>query len=372
MSKSALLDFSTISKEQWLAQLTKDLKGKPLDELSWQLEQNIVIAPFYTQEDQSIPRMSMQTSSADWEISESVYVNNNYKEANKIALTALLGGANAIEFQLEENVTFLELNVLLKNIELPYISLHFLQCGTTDILRAKKLLQNLHRLALERNYDTTSLQGSLKIVPQTDLNFKQLADLMRWSMEHLPLFKVAVVNGCSFYGDPSERLLGILKHLHSFLANLLDNGLRINAIAQQISLCVSIEKSYFLQIARLRALRLLWYNLLAAYDTAPIELPISVIFNSTEVSDKENKQLIEAATMAMSAVLGGATRLTVLPAQFDDTAFAHRTARNVQHLLKMEAYLDKVTDPAAGSYYIETLTEKLASETWRAFVSSPT
>jgi methylmalonyl-CoA mutase len=368
MSKSSLFDFPIISKEQWLAQITKDLKGKPFEGLQWQLEKNVVIDPFYTQEDRAVATTPMQTNSADWEISESVYVNNNYKEANKVALTALLGGANAIEFQLEENVTFLELTVLLKNIELQYISTHFLQCGTTEISRAKKLLQSLHSLAVERGYDTTTLRGSIQIVPQTDLNFKQLADLIRWAAEHLPLFKVASVNGSSFYGEPSERLTAILKHLHSFLANLLDNGLSINAIAQTISLSISIEKSYFLQIARLRTMRLLWYNLLAAYDTAPMELPITVVFNTTEVSDNENQQLIEAATMAMSAVLGGATRLTVLAAQFEDTAFAHRTARNVQHLLKMESYLDKVIDPAAGSYYIETLTEELAREAWEGFL----
>jgi methylmalonyl-CoA mutase len=148
----------------------------------------------------------------------------------------------------------------------------------------------------------------------------------------------------------------------------LDNSLSIKEITQTICLSISIEKSYFLQIARLRALRLLWYNLLANYDTVPTELPINVIFNTTEVSDNENQQLIEAATMAMSAVLGGATRLTVLPATFEDTAFAQRIARNVQHLLKMESYLDKVIDPAAGSYYIETLTEDLAQRAWERFL----
>jgi methylmalonyl-CoA mutase len=74
-------------------------------------------------------------------------------------------------------------------------------------------------------------------------------------------------------------------------------------------------------------------------------------------------------SIAMSAVLGGADRIVLSPTQEIDTVFANRIARNVHHILKMESYLDVVADPAAGSYYIETLTEALAKEVWMRFVN---
>ena len=82
--------------------------------------------------------------------------------------------------------------------------------------------------------------------------------------------------------------------------------------------------------------------------------------------------MIRTTTQAMAAVIGGVRRLSLLPADAfggDSTPFTRRMARNVQHLLRMESYLDRVVDPAAGSYYLETLTEQLAERAWRQFQS---
>ncbi len=81
--------------------------------------------------------------------------------------------------------------------------------------------------------------------------------------------------------------------------------------------------------------------------------------------------MIRAATQALSAVIGGADRLYVLPSNAalgeESSAFSRRIARNVQHLLQLESHTDKVIDPAAGSYYIEKLTDKLTEQAWAKF-----
>ena len=77
--------------------------------------------------------------------------------------------------------------------------------------------------------------------------------------------------------------------------------------------------------------------------------------------------MIRTMTIAMSAVIGGVNRLTILPADQKANAFTTRIARNVQHLLKMESYLDRVIDPSSGSYYIEKLTKLLVEKTWEKF-----
>ena len=163
-----------------------------------------------------------------------------------------------------------------------------------------------------------------------------------------------------------------LQHANTYLSKLEEKGLSVAEIARTMEFSISIGKSYFVEIARLRALKLLWLNVLQAWN-APLEFPaITVQYQPETYTDELYTNMIRATTMAMSAVQGGATRLTVLPydvnresqAKYPAT-FSRRIARNVQHLLKMESALDAVADPAAGSYYIETLTRQLSEEAWR-------
>ena len=135
-----------------------------------------------------------------------------------------------------------------------------------------------------------------------------------------------------------------------------------------IQFSIAIGKSYFVEIAKIRALKILWANVLKAYGWEATSPSIEAHLSPSCQSDNPYQNMIAATTQAMSAVLGGVDRLTILPAnaateKADD--FTRRIARNVQHLLKMEAYFDRVIDPAAGSYYIEQLTEQLAKQAWK-------
>ena len=95
--------------------------------------------------------------------------------------------------------------------------------------------------------------------------------------------------------------------------------------------------------------------------------PIIASFASLSLDENENTNMIRATTMALSAVSGGVDTLDVLPSDYRNSPFGRRIARNVQHLLKMESYMDKVSDPSAGSYYIEQLTETIATKAWEKF-----
>ncbi|MEZ4891464.1 MAG: methylmalonyl-CoA mutase family protein [Saprospiraceae bacterium] len=130
----------------------------------------------------------------------------------------------------------------------------------------------------------------------------------------------------------------------------------------------------FFEIAKLRALRLLWFNLLKAWEI-PLKAPVvHASINSESYSDNLYSNMISGTTAAMSAIMGGVDRLTVLP--YDSgresvatypKAFSRRIARNVQHLLKLESNLHELNDPAAGSYYIEHLSAKIAEKAWQEF-----
>jgi methylmalonyl-CoA mutase len=136
--------------------------------------------------------------------------------------------------------------------------------------------------------------------------------------------------------------------------------------AGNIQFVFAIGPYYFVEIAKFRAARLLWANVLAAFGiTDPAACPMRL----AAVTPRRNKSvcdrytnLLRVSTEALSAVLGGCDALTIEPFGFDP-----HLALNVQHILKEEAHLDAVADPAGGSYYIEWLTAALAREAWKLF-----
>lgn len=124
---------------------------------------------------------------------------------------------------------------------------------------------------------------------------------------------------------------------------------------------------YFPEIAKLRALRILWHNLLDAYEIMekPDAQIIAEIKQSEAQRDATNNLLI-SVSKAMASVLGGADKLLIHP--FDaPSGFTNRITRNIQHILRDEAHLNKTADPAAGSYFIEKLTGEIAQEAWKRF-----
>jgi methylmalonyl-CoA mutase len=371
MSEPLFQDFPHIDKAQWLSQIEKDLKGKPFDELRWHLGEDLSFEPFYHSEDVS-SRKNPFPSQKNWSICESIEVENeDYKTANKTALEALMGGADAIDFIIGNNISAAEMEILLENIELSYISMHFFYTGKKNRLAQKKL-EHFFNIAKKRGENTPVLKGSLHIAPLGHApNWENTAALVKWTKEHLPSFRAITVNGRSFHTTPEFVVDELAKTLHlanDFLSNLSEKGLTLAEVHQTLQFEISIDKSYFINIAKIRALKLLYLNIMKAYGLENEHLPpVLAYFDSLSFDENQNTNMIRATTMALSAVMGGADSLNVLPADPQNSSFSRKIARNVQHLLKMESYMDKVSDPAAGSYYIEQLTEILATKTWAKF-----
>ena len=153
--------------------------------------------------------------------------------------------------------------------------------------------------------------------------------------------------------------------------HLQKTGLGTIAIAQSLQVQFQTGTLYFVEIARHRAFRLLWLNWCKAWDLPLVYPDTNAVFAAEAYTDEIYTNMIRATTMAMSAALGGARRITVAPCDTgrlhlsqQSPAFARRIARNVQHLLKMESGIAVLNDPASGSYYIENLTVMLAEKAW--------
>ncbi|MFM2268850.1 MAG: hypothetical protein RL757_2291, partial [Bacteroidota bacterium] len=206
---------------------------------------------------------------------------------------------------------------------------------------------------------------------------QKTVDLINWTAVELPKFRILTVNGSAFF-EGSENcvaeLLSIIKIVDKYFHQLTDAGIAAETIAAQLQVSIEIGKSYFLEIAKIRALKILLATIFRAYGASVERIFIDAQVSARTQSAAVHQNKIVATTQAMSAVLGGSNRLTIAPSDAilgePSSPFSRRIARNVQHLLAFESYLDQVEDPAAGSYYIEQLTEQLSQRVWQQFQAS--
>ena len=353
--KKLFEEFPAISKAEWLAKIAKDLKGKAPADFNWRLAPGVEVSAFPHADDRAglLPHPIAEGENR-WQICEGFQVENEGK-TNRMALNALAGGAEALRFVCSKTPDFA---ALLEGIDLGIISIHF---------KAKKMeapLDLLRNFADYADANTHNLQGSFC----WQATKSSPAELLNFTQENLSKFKVLPVHGSAFFdGDENTaiELSKIAQAANDWFAKLTENGINAETIAQQVFFTIFIGKNYFLQIAKLRALRKFWLELQRKWG---VEIPqpafVFAQFPLSEQSPDANTNLIQATTQAMSAVIGGVDVLTVLPSdktneETQPTDFSRRMARNVQHILKMESHFDWVADPAAGSYFIESLTEKL-------------
>lgn len=374
---SLFSDFSTYSKKEWLQKVEKDLKGKPLEILNWELEEGISLSPFFHSDDLEALRPPLDRPGAinDWEVGESIHVED-VLEANRTAIEALKGGANALGFELYHPLNANDLTALLQGIDMELISTNF---GEMYIEKhPDRLLQLLVDYINEKGYDSTKMEGSIDFDPYLDWSeppLFQAGKSIQKGAADLPRFKVLQINGTYYHAgeeESSRELALITGKFSAYLEQMMQQGLAPDIIVKAMQVSVSLSKNYFVEIGKLRALKIVLANVARHYGCQQHFVPQVVAHFAKESQvDNPNTNLIQATTQAMSAVLGGVDRLYVLPANAysGDPAspFTRRMARNIQHILKMESFLHQVIDPAAGSYYIEQITQILAEKAWTQF-----
>jgi len=271
------------------------------------------------------------------------------------------------------------LESLLRDLPLGDTEIHF--CGS---LQADALYQALTQLATSRAVQHSQLQGSLGADPLGEMassglaigSLENIAKLVQKVQDHSPGLQVIQVNGAQIQNAGStlvEELAYGLSMASDYMALLLDRGIDPERAQASMRMVLSTGSNYFMEIAKLRAARLLWQKIAEAYGvpaaSAGIRIhAITAEWNLTLYDPHVN--MLRGTTEAMSAVLGGADMLSVLPYDYryqEGNKFSDRIARNVQIILREEAYFAQVADPAAGSYYLESLTDSVAQAAWALF-----
>lgn len=363
--------FQPVSKADWLAKVEKDLKGKPIDGLNWQINEFITLTPFAHGEDLAIPTIPLtnQRSTNNWEIGVKVQVGN-MQLANKEALNALMNGATAIAFELRKSPSKAELKILLKDIELEWISTHFIFKQKSW----KRFIGFFLNYVKVKGYDGTKVACTFSFKGKVVADAKDAIRLQEIATQ-LPKAQLITVNTRTLNRGIQKIVAEIAQTLaqgNAVLVDLNKQSLDLNQFHSQIQFSISIGDSYFVNIAKIRVLKLCWQQILAAWQITNPSIPnIEVHLTTSTQTDNENYNKIKATAQAMAAVIGGAKRLYIYPSdEIKDglgTPFAQRIALNIQHLMQLESYMDRVIDPAAGSYYIENLTNQLAAAVWKEF-----
>lgn len=367
MKKSTLFsEFKEQSKAEWLAKVEKDLKGKPLEGLNWDFF-DTNMNPFFHADDLEEKPMALSNGQADnrWEIGEMIVVTD-IKAANEQALFALERGANALCFLLEKSPKQEELTALLKGIQHEWISTNFILKQDSW----KRLATNFIKMVKEKGQDLSQVACSFQFEGHPFSNPAEIESFKN-IVSQLPKGHFLMVD-VKDEKNPVTALATAIHKGNTLLSQIHDADLDLATLHSNIQFSMALDDDYFLNIAKIRALKLLWQQVLSAWNAdLNAHSPIEVHLTKSHQTEDEHYNKIKASSQAMSAVMGGAHRLYVHPSDSfkteNGTAFSRRIALNINHLLQQESYLDRVIDPSAGSYYIETLTDNLAEKAWEKF-----
>lgn len=350
MSTPLFNDFEGVSSKQWKQQIQYELKGADYNEtLVWESPEGIKVKPFY-HHDETVNPLPVETQVSQFKIIQNIFVFDLDKSIQR-ALESLQRGAEAIRFIIEnENTDIEKLLQALPKETVVYLQLRFL--STAFIEKAIHSFPNLH-LEIDPIGQLVK-EGNWFINLETDM--AQLQSIVGKNALSVLHIDSTVYQNAG--GNMVQQLAYTLAHANEYFN-------RIQNLTQPVSIAVAVGTNYFFEIAKVRALRLLFKTLAEAYDT-------NLECHITAIPSKRNKTLydynvnmLRTTTECMSAILGGADAVTNLAYDaiyHKDNEFGDRISRNQLLILKKESYFDKVDNPADGAYYIEELTLQLAEK----------
>ncbi len=348
--------FEAVSEKAFKQQIQHDLKGADYNEtLVWSSPEGIHIKPFYHRETTEVTAIPGQPQS--WNIAEEIYILDE-KQAGKTANQALENGAESLIFKVEKPFEIQQLlNKLIKTPQRIYFNLNFFE---PDFL-----------LSLCEKIQAQPIQTHLNLDPVGHLAFSgnwfqdqksdfQTLKSLFFNSGHDNVIGVDTTGYHNAGANSIQQLAYALAHAHEYL-----NHFGENLKNQTLTFKVACGSNYFFEIAKIRALRLLYASLASEYnlpETCHI-LANPALRNKTLYD--YNTNLLRTTTESMSAVLGGADSISSLPYDtiyHKSNEFGRRIARNQLLILKHESYFDLVANPAEGTYYIESLTRQFAQQ----------
>ena len=388
-------EFTAPTTQEWLDKIDVDLKGADFQKrLVWRTNEGFNVQPFYRREDlanlktpDALPGefpfvRGNKKDSNEWYVRQNIAVTDP-AEANKKALDILMKGVDSIGFKLghaELSTEFIE--TLLKDIRLDCVEVSYRACMRHALQLADLLVAYFEKMG----YDKEKIVGGVGFDPIERMLMKgkdstmMLPDMPKLveKLKDYPQLRCVMVHSDLLNNSGAyivQEMGYALAWGNEYLQQLVDAGIDADLAASKIKFYMGISENYFMEIAKFRAARMLWAQIVKQYEPKSDDSCKMIINASTSTYNQtlfdSYVNLLRSQTEAMSAALAGVHSMVVTP--FDapyekPTDFSERIARNQQLIIKEESHFDRIVDPGAGSYYIEHLTDALAQEAWKLFL----
>lgn len=384
--------FPEVSYEEWRAKVEADLKGADFNKkLVWRTNEGFNVQPVYRAEDIAdlkttdtlpgqFPYVRGTRTDNDWLTRQDI-VAETPQEANRIALDVLNKGVNSLGFKVKNPE---DVKTLLNGIFLPAVEINLSCCPGKAVAVAEALVEYVKEQGAEATFhgsiDYNPLRRQFKhgvegvdtsiIVTDAVKLLDTVAPVA--GLRCLSVDSLVLANGGAYI---YQELGYALAWGTAWMNALTDAGRKACEVASRIKFNMCVSSNFFMEIAKFRAARMLWAQIVEQYQPGCTDCAKMMVcantsrFNQTIYDAHVN--LLRSQTETFSACVAGVDSIVTTP--FDvpfkkPDAFSERIARNQQFLLKEESHMDKVVDPAGGSYYVETLTVAIAKEAWKLFL----
>ena len=355
-------DFNPVSSKLWKQKIQFELNGADYKEtLIWSSPEDIQVKPFY-HKDEFVGVSDIDTKASEFKICQNIFVHDLAK-SNLRALDSINRGAESIRFTIEDEKT--DVKKLLENLPLDKVALYFnLAFISLDFVKKIDAIAKAENATIFCNLDPIgqlAREGNWFKTKEKN-NFETL-NLLSASTTNISILSIDGGLYQNAGANMVQQIAYTLAHTNEYFN-------RITTLNKSIVLEITVGTNYFFEIAKLRALRLL-FNLIAKEYNHNLDchLLVSPTKRNKTIYDY-NVNMLRTTTECMSAILGGANAVANLPYDalyHKDNEFGDRIARNQLLILKNESYFDKVNNPADGSYYIESLTQQLAEKALTLF-----
>ena len=338
-------DFNSHSVRDWEKIAQQELGNKNPWENLTKAKRGTTIKPYYDCDDEGEEKKIHFPHATNWQNVPKVIVIDE-KKANEEALTHLNEGADGIWFDIQQHI---KVDSLFNKIELPICSVYFNSkddsffSALADFVESKSMQEKITGAFYLNSEKTNSRFGRWKNFHPNGIIVKENENIVD-----------EIVDSLLMAVDRVERLRA--------------ENFSVEQAFCSISFSISIDTDFFLSIAKIRALKNLWFTLQEAYQ---IKNPVPSFVHAYSKSwSEENFQphgnMLKQTTAAMACAMGGCDAITVEP-ELPENKMMTRIARNVSLMLSEESHLAKVNDPLAGSFYVDALTHQIASEAWKKF-----
>ncbi|MFY7706492.1 MAG: methylmalonyl-CoA mutase family protein [Flavobacteriales bacterium] len=354
------IDFSEFSKpslEQWHAAVLKELAGKPFDATLWNPISGISMEPYYHQSGRRLEHVV--PTRKDWGIGQIIYFINE-KDTNDEILMSLEGGVNFLHIIFPKTIKAVDFSLLFKNIFLNYIEVA-LSFHAEDLIAQLSQFYN--------DSDSVNWKGAVHYQVASPQLKADLYERYSFTHKNIHTLSVDASHVQNRGGNSIDAIVYACIEGKEILNILIEKGAQIDDLSAAMRFKFAIDTSYFQEIAKLKAFRIIWAEIIKAYQPSHSCSTNTIIdTTSTEYTmaslDAENN-LLRTTVEAMAALIGGADTISLntFNSLLDENQISSkRYARNILHLLKEESYFDMAREAVTGAYYIEELIYQMAAQ----------